>query len=117
MSSTPPDEQSLLGRLTNIFGGSSANLPKPDQDEEEGMARMSFLGHLEELCHRIILIVYGLAAAFHAFWNMGNDDPAKRIIAAQDAGLTGARLFLAGQIGQVVRNGLAILGVQAVEEL
>jgi sec-independent protein translocase protein TatC len=64
MSSTPPDEQSLLGRLTNIFGGSTSNLPRPDQDEEEGMARMSFLGHLEELRHRILMIVYGLAGAF-----------------------------------------------------
>jgi arginyl-tRNA synthetase len=48
---------------------------------------------------------------------MGNDDPAKRIIVAQDQALTGARLFLGQQIGQVIRNGLAILGVQAVEEL
>ena len=61
--------------------------------------------------------LYDLAAAFHAFWNMGNDDPAKRIIVTQDPALSGARLFLAEQIGQVVRNGLAILGVVAVEEL
>jgi arginyl-tRNA synthetase len=67
--------------------------------------------------HRIAFFLYDLAAAFHAFWNMGNDDPAKRIIVAQDVELTGARLFLADQIGQIVRNGLAILGVEAVEEL
>jgi arginyl-tRNA synthetase len=67
--------------------------------------------------HRIAFFLYDLAAAFHAFWNMGNDDPAKRIIVAQDAELTGARLFLGQQIGQIVRNGLAILGVEAVEEL
>jgi arginyl-tRNA synthetase len=48
---------------------------------------------------------------------MGNDDPAKRIIVAHDAELTSARLFLGSQIGQVIRNGLAILGVEAVEEL
>jgi arginyl-tRNA synthetase len=48
---------------------------------------------------------------------MGNDDPGKRILLADDRELTGARLFLAGQIGQVIRNGLGILGVQAVEEL
>jgi arginyl-tRNA synthetase len=48
---------------------------------------------------------------------MGNDEPAKRIIVAQDPELSGARLFLGQQIGQVVRNGLAILGVEAVEEL
>jgi arginyl-tRNA synthetase len=67
--------------------------------------------------HRIAFFLYDLAAAFHAFWNMGNDDPTKRIIVAQDGELTGARLFLAVQIGQIVRNGLAILGVEAVEEL
>jgi arginyl-tRNA synthetase len=31
--------------------------------------------------------------------------------------LTGARLFLATQIGQIIRNGLALLGVAAVEEM
>ena len=67
--------------------------------------------------HRIAFYLYELAASFHAFWNMGNDDPAKRIILTQDQELTAARLFLASQIGQVIRNGLAILGVQAVEEL
>ena len=67
--------------------------------------------------HRIAFFLYDLAAAFHAFWNMGNDDPAKRIIVAHDRELSGARLFLGAQIGQVVRNGLAILGVEAVEEL
>jgi len=67
--------------------------------------------------HRIAFFLYDLAAAFHAFWNMGNDDPAKRIIVASDGELSGARLFLGSQIGQIVRNGLAILGVEAVEEL
>ena len=67
--------------------------------------------------HRIAFFLYDLAAAFHAFWNLGNDAPAKRFIVAQDPELTGARLFLAAQIGQVVRNGLALLGVEAVEEM
>ena len=67
--------------------------------------------------HRVAFFLYDLAAAFHAFWNMGNDDPARRIILTEEPELTGARLFLAAQIGQVIRNGLAILGVEAVEEL
>ena len=67
--------------------------------------------------HRVAFFLYDLAAAFHAFWNLGNDNPAKRFIVAQDPELTGARLFLAAQIGQVVRNGLALLGVEAVEEM
>lgn len=67
--------------------------------------------------HRIAFYLHDLAAALHAFWNAGNDDPQKRIILTQDAPLTAARLFLVAQIGQVMRNGLALLGVEAVEEL
>ena len=67
--------------------------------------------------HRIAFFLGDLAAAFHSFWNAGNDDPSKRIIQEGDPELTAARLFLATQIGQVIRNGLAILGVEAVEEM
>ena len=67
--------------------------------------------------HRIAFYLYDLAGAFHAYWNVGNDRPEKRFIVAQDSLLTGARLYLATQIGQLVQNGLAILGVDAVEEM
>jgi len=67
--------------------------------------------------HRIAFYLYDLAGAFHAYWNIGNDRPEKRFIVAQDSELTAARLYLASQIGQLVRNGLAILGVEAVEEM
>ena len=67
--------------------------------------------------HRVAFYLYDLAGAFHSFWNLGNDDLQKRFILAQNPQLTGARLFLAAQIGQVIRNGLALLGVEAVEEM
>ena len=67
--------------------------------------------------HRIAFYLYDLAGAFHSFYNVGNDRPEKRFIVASDASLTAARLFLAQQIGQLLRNGLAILGVEAVEEM
>ncbi len=67
--------------------------------------------------HRIAFYLYDLAGAFHAYWNLGNDRPDKRFIVADNAELTGARLFLAAQLGQVIRNGLRILGVDAVEEM
>ena len=67
--------------------------------------------------HRIAFFLFDLAAAFHSFWNAGNDDMGLRIIRADDPELTAARLFMASQIGQVIRNGLAILGVEAVEEM
>ncbi len=67
--------------------------------------------------HRIAFYLYDLAGAFHAFYNLGNDSPEKRFIVAQNRDLSAARLFLAAQIGQVIRNGLALLGVEAVEEM
>lgn len=67
--------------------------------------------------HRLAFYLYELAGVFHAYWNLGNDNPAKRFIVAQDADLSGARLFLASQLGQVIRNGLSLLGVEAVEEM
>ncbi|MDE8650375.1 arginine--tRNA ligase [Novosphingobium album (ex Liu et al. 2023)] len=67
--------------------------------------------------HRIAFFLHDLAAAFHGYWNLGNDRPEKRFILTQDAALTDARLFLAAQMGQLVRNGLALLGVEAVEEM
>ncbi|HVR90879.1 MAG TPA: arginine--tRNA ligase [Novosphingobium sp.] len=67
--------------------------------------------------HRVAFYLYELAGALHAYWNLGNERPEKRFIVAHDAELSGARLYLATQIGQLVRNGLALLGVQAVEEM
>ena len=67
--------------------------------------------------HRIAFYLYDLAAAFHGWWNAGNDDPTRRAIQADDHDLTRARLFLSAAIGQVIRNGLAIMGVTAVEEM
>ena len=67
--------------------------------------------------HRVAFFLYDLAAALHGYWNLGNERPEKRFIVAQDGKLTGARLFLGQQIGQLVHNGLALLGVEAVEEM
>jgi arginyl-tRNA synthetase len=67
--------------------------------------------------HRIAFFLGDLAAAFHGYWNLGNDRPDKRFIIGHSVELSGARLFLGQQIGQVVRNGLALLGVEAVEEM
>jgi arginyl-tRNA synthetase len=67
--------------------------------------------------HRIAFYLYDLAAAFHALWNRGNDAPERRFLIQEDRGLTLARLSLAGAIGQIVRNGLSIMGVAAAEEM
>jgi arginyl-tRNA synthetase len=67
--------------------------------------------------HRIAFYLGDLAAAFHSYWNLGNDNVNKRFILAQDAELTSARLFLAANIGQIIRNGLRLMGVEAADKM
>jgi arginyl-tRNA synthetase len=67
--------------------------------------------------HRIAFFLGDLAAAFHAWWNAGNDNPEMRIIVVNDPQVTSVRLFLSKQIGQVIRNGLALMGVAALLEM
>lgn len=67
--------------------------------------------------HRIAFYLYDLAASFHAQWNVGNDSPDRRFLVENDAPATRARLFLAAAIGQIIRNGLSIMGVEAVAEM
>ena len=67
--------------------------------------------------HRIAFYLNDLASAFHGWWNMGNDDPRARVILADDPALTATRLFLAQGIGQIIRNGLALMGVAALTEM
>ncbi len=67
--------------------------------------------------HRIAFYLYDLAAAFHGWWNAGNDDPARRVIVADDPELTAARLFLSNGLGQIIRNGLSLMGVEALSEM
>ncbi len=67
--------------------------------------------------HRIAFYLNDLAAAFHGFYNLGNDAHEKRILLADDAEMTAARLFLAQNIGQTIANGLSIMGVEAANEM
>ncbi|KAK0359786.1 hypothetical protein LTR94_029901, partial [Friedmanniomyces endolithicus] len=67
--------------------------------------------------HRIVFYLYDLAAEFHAQWNVGNDKPERRFLVPDDHGVTAARLSLAAAIGRIIRNGLSIMGVEAVTEM
>ncbi|WP_294330413.1 arginine--tRNA ligase [uncultured Sphingomonas sp.] len=67
--------------------------------------------------HRIAFYLYDLAAEFHALYNMGNDSADRRFLMVEQPALTRARLFLGRSIQQVIRNGLALMGVEAVEEM
>jgi arginyl-tRNA synthetase len=67
--------------------------------------------------HRIAFYLYDLAAELHSLWNLGKDDATRRFLIVDQAGLTCARLYLARAIGQIIRNGLRIMGVEAVQEM
>jgi arginyl-tRNA synthetase len=67
--------------------------------------------------HRIAFYLNDLAGALHAQWNRGNDDPSRRFLLADKPQITRARLELASAIGQVIRNGLGIMGVAAAQEM
>jgi arginyl-tRNA synthetase len=45
--------------------------------------------------HRIAFYLYDLAAAFHALWNRGNDDPDRRFLVENNPQFSRARLELA----------------------
>lgn len=116
---------SLGRRATEAFPD---GLPEPDLSrlgaEELGLIRQlaNFPRVVEAAAaarepHRIAFFLYDLAADFHGWWNMGNDHPERRVIVPDDAAITAARLFLSTGIGQVIRNGLALMGVAALEEM
>ena len=67
--------------------------------------------------HRIAFYLYDLAAEFHALWNRGNDDPERRFLLEKNPQLSRARLELALGIAQIIRSGLALMGVAATEEM
>jgi arginyl-tRNA synthetase len=67
--------------------------------------------------HRIAFYLHELASAFHGLWNIGKEDASLRFIVPEDQTLTEARLALTSALATVIASGLAIIGVQPVEEM
>jgi len=66
--------------------------------------------------HRVAYYLHDLATAFHARWNLGNDDARLKFI-VDDKSLTLARLALVQGVATVIVSGLQVMGVTPVEEL
>ncbi|KQM67609.1 arginine--tRNA ligase [Sphingomonas sp. Leaf17] len=116
--------QSLHRRAAEAgIAGGSADLSRLETDELALVKLAAQFPRIVETAatarepHRIAFYLYDLAAEFHAAWNVGNDRPDRRFLVVDDAEATRARLFLAAAIGQVIRNGLSIMGVEAVSEM
>ena len=67
--------------------------------------------------HRIAFFLYDLAGDFHMLWNRGRDDSTLRFLQADRLAETMARLTMVTATATVLRSGLAVLGVNPVEEM
>ena len=67
--------------------------------------------------HRVAFYLYELASEFHALWTRGTDLPHLRFIIQNDPDTTAARLALVQGVVTVLASGLALLGVDAPDEM
>ncbi len=67
--------------------------------------------------HRVAFYLQDVAAAFHGFWNKGNEDVSLRFILKDDLQKTVARLALVRAVAAVIASGLWVLGVDPAEEM
>ena len=67
--------------------------------------------------HRIAFYLQEVAALFHALWNKGKDEATLRFILAGEPALTRARLALVRGVAIVIASGLAVIGVEPVQEM
>ena len=114
-----------LGRKV-AEAGIEAGVPDLSLLDAEDLEIVKFAGQFPRIVeaaaasrepHRIAFYLFDLAAAFHGYFNMGNDRPERRVLIVSRPELTQARLYLANGIGQIIRNGLSIMGVRAAEEM
>ncbi len=67
--------------------------------------------------HRVAFYLYELASEFHGQWSRGTGAPHLRFIIPHDPQLTVARLALVQGLVSVLASGLALLGVEAPNEM
>jgi arginyl-tRNA synthetase len=117
--------KSLGRKAAEAEAGVDASAPNPALLDAEDLELVKFAAQFPRIVessalarepHRIAFYLYDLAAAFHSWFNAGNDRPERRVLVNVPE-LAAARLFLAYGIGQIIRNGLSIMGVTAVEEM
>ncbi len=103
-----------------------AQVPLDSLDAEAELALLRRLAHWPRLVeaaalarepHRIAFYLNDLAGDFHMLWNRGRDDATLRFLQAGQPESTRARLALVEGTATVIRSGLAVLGVEPVEEM
>lgn len=95
---THPDEIALIKKLTDF----------PEEIREAARSCVP---------HRVPRYVLDLAALFHGYYDLGNRDPALRLVRPDAPELTQARLLLARGVRIVLANAFALLGISAPERM
>ncbi|MFW7266874.1 arginine--tRNA ligase [Gluconacetobacter sp. Hr-1-5] len=67
--------------------------------------------------HRVAFYLGELAGDFHTLWNRGRDDATLRFLQEDDPVATRAKLAMVEATATIIRSGLAVLGVEPVEEM
>ena len=120
---------SVLRNAREMFGTADIDLDNVDlsllsgADEIELIRQLSAWPRQVELAaeakeaHRITGYLHDVASAFHAFWNKGRDDATLRFLHPDNRELSFARLALVRAVVTVIASGLAVMGVEPLEEL
>jgi arginyl-tRNA synthetase len=66
--------------------------------------------------HRLVAYLREVAGAYHRFYTRGKQEPSFRVL-VEDERLARARLALVGILADVLREGLGLLGIRAMEEM
>jgi arginyl-tRNA synthetase len=67
--------------------------------------------------HRLAFFLQEVAAQFHLLWTKGRDEATLRFLVAAEPDLTRARLALVRAVALVIASGLAVFGLEPVEEM
>jgi arginyl-tRNA synthetase len=67
--------------------------------------------------HRVANALYEIAGSFHALWNMGKEQTHLRFIDMNQVERTKASIALIWGVATLIKSGLSLLGITAVEEM
>ncbi|MDY0240924.1 MAG: arginine--tRNA ligase [Rhodospirillaceae bacterium] len=110
----------------DLSPGALASAPLERLTDEAELALIKLMGGWPRMIesaadahepHRVAFYLYDLAAAFHGLWNKGKDDATLRFLIEGDEALSLARLALLSGVAQVIASGLAVFGVEPLEEM
>ena len=118
-----------ISSMLRRAAGANVNLDEPadlsllDDEELTIVKRLAQYSRVLEAAaiahepHRIAFYLHDLSGDFHSLYNRGNDDSSRRFLVENNPQLSRARLELALGIRQIIRSGLALMGVAATEEM